>query len=144
MSDEDADSEPERSDGNASGLADEGHDGTPDGPDLTGEAPTSGRSSPTEETTADAAAESLPDSDEPRSATDKADESGFRKDRTAAALLAILFGSFGAHRFYLGSTVLGVLYLCFSWTLVPAVVGLLEGLRLLSVSDERFREKYGD
>jgi hypothetical protein len=62
--------------------------------------------------------------------------------RIVAAILAILLGTFGAHKFYLGKTGVGVLYLCFSWTFVPTIVGIVEGAIYLSKSDEEFREQY--
>jgi len=70
-----------------------------------------------------------------------ADE-GEGPDRVTAALLALLLGGIGAHRFYLGQTGIGVLYLCFSWTLVPALVGFVEGIVYLTKSDEEFRREY--
>ncbi|PSQ04826.1 hypothetical protein BRC92_03715 [Halobacteriales archaeon QS_4_69_31] len=66
------------------------------------------------------------------------------KDRTAAALLAILLGGVGAHKFYLGETGLGLLYLCFFWTAIPAVVGLIEGIIYLTKSEEEFQRQYVD
>lgn len=62
--------------------------------------------------------------------------------RTAAGLLAILLGSVGVHRFYLGRPISGIFYLLFCWTFIPAIVGVLEGIILLSLSDQRFVEKY--
>lgn len=49
-----------------------------------------------------------------------------RKDGTVAILLAVFLGGFGAHHFYLGRVGLGVLYLCFCWTLIPSIVALVE------------------
>lgn len=66
-----------------------------------------------------------------------------RKERITAALLAIFLGGVGAHKFYLGKTGSGILYLLFCWTLIPALIGLIEGLVYLSMSDQRFAEKYG-
>lgn len=66
------------------------------------------------------------------------------KDRTAAGLLAILLGGLGAHHFYLGNTLRGVLYLLFVWTLIPAILGLIEGILYLTKSDEEFQRKYVD
>jgi TM2 domain-containing membrane protein YozV len=63
--------------------------------------------------------------------------------RTAAAIFAILLGSFGVHRFFLGQTGWGILYAVFCWTLIPAVAGLIEGILYLTMSDEEFDEKYG-
>jgi len=62
--------------------------------------------------------------------------------RIVAAVLAIVLGTFGAHKFYLGRTGMGVLYLCFSWTFIPTIVGIIEGAIYLSKSDEEFREQY--
>jgi TM2 domain-containing membrane protein YozV/predicted RNA-binding Zn-ribbon protein involved in translation (DUF1610 family) len=66
-----------------------------------------------------------------------------RKDRVTASVLAILLGSFGAHRFYLGHIGLGFLYLIFFWTWIPGIVGLIEGIIYLTQSDEEFKTKYG-
>ncbi len=64
------------------------------------------------------------------------------KDRVTAGVLALLLGGIGAHKFYLGQTGLGILYLCFSWTLVPALVGFIEGILYLTKTDEEFYQKY--
>lgn len=64
------------------------------------------------------------------------------KDRTTAGILALLLGGIGAHKFYLDETGLGVLYLCFSWTLIPALVGFIEGLLYLTKTDEEFQRQY--
>ncbi|WP_224269617.1 TM2 domain-containing protein [Haloprofundus salinisoli] len=62
--------------------------------------------------------------------------------RLVAALLAILLGSFGAHRFYLGRTKTGLLYLLFFWTGIPGLVGIVEGALYLSKSREEFEARY--
>jgi TM2 domain-containing membrane protein YozV/RNA polymerase subunit RPABC4/transcription elongation factor Spt4 len=64
------------------------------------------------------------------------------KDRVTAALFAIFLGSFGAHRFYLGHIGLGFLYLVFCWTWIPGIVGLIEGIVYLTMSDQQFWTKY--
>lgn len=64
------------------------------------------------------------------------------KDRTTAGILALLLGGIGAHKFYLGETGLGILYLCFSWTLIPAIVGFIEGILYLTKTDEEFQRQY--
>ena len=61
------------------------------------------------------------------------------KNRLVAALLALLLGGIGAHHFYLGRPILGVVYLLFCWTFIPAIVALIEGLVLLCTSDEAFQ-----
>ena len=37
---------------------------------------------------------------------------GSRKDTTVAVLLCLFLGGLGAHRFYLGQSLLGILYIC--------------------------------
>lgn len=49
-----------------------------------------------------------------------------RKNPTTGLLLCLFLGGLGAHRFYLGQTGLGILYACFVWTFVPALVALVE------------------
>ena len=49
-----------------------------------------------------------------------------RRDEIVGVLLALLLGGFGAHHFYLGRTGLGILYLCFFWTGIPAIIGFVE------------------
>jgi TM2 domain-containing membrane protein YozV len=49
-----------------------------------------------------------------------------RKDEVVGVLFALLLGSFGIHHFYLRRDGLGVLYLIFFWTGVPAFLGFVE------------------
>lgn len=64
------------------------------------------------------------------------------KSKTTAGILAILLGGIGAHKFYLGKIGLGILYLVFCWTYIPAILGLIEGIIYLTSSDEKFYYKY--
>lgn len=64
------------------------------------------------------------------------------KTRVSAALFALLLGSFGAHKFYMGDTGLGILYLLFFWTAIPGIIGLIEGIIYLAMSDQDFVRKY--
>mgnify|MGYP000974180703 CR=1 FL=1 len=64
------------------------------------------------------------------------------KNKSTAGILAILLGSFGAHKFYLSKSGLGVLYLLFCWTGIPGVVGIIEGIIYLTMSDRDFALKY--
>jgi TM2 domain-containing membrane protein YozV len=67
---------------------------------------------------------------------------GTEKNRIVAALLALFLGGFGVHRFYLGRSGSGVLYLLFFWTFIPAILALIEFVRLLLMSEETFHQKY--
>ena len=60
------------------------------------------------------------------------------KDKTTAGVLALLLGGFGAHKFYLGQTGSGIVYLLFCWTLIPALVGFIEGISLLTMPQSAF------
>ncbi|MGA2632917.1 MAG: NINE protein [Terracidiphilus sp.] len=49
-----------------------------------------------------------------------------RRDEVVGILLALFLGGFGMHHFYLRRIGLGILYLCFSWTPIPWVLGFIE------------------
>jgi TM2 domain-containing membrane protein YozV len=69
------------------------------------------------------------------------------KNPTTAVLLALFLGGIGAHKFYLGQTGLGILYLIFCWTGIPSVVAVIEAFGLpLAVSkfnQQKMREIAG-
>lgn len=65
------------------------------------------------------------------------------KSKLAAALFALFLGGLGIHKFYLGRIGWGILYLLFCWTFIPALVGFIEGILLLVMSDSDFNRKYG-
>ena len=52
------------------------------------------------------------------------------KRPTIAVLLALFLGGLGAHRFYLGQTRVGMWYLLFSWTGIPALIAFVETFTL--------------
>ncbi len=66
------------------------------------------------------------------------------KDKNAAGLLGIFFGAFGAHKFYLGEPGPGCVYLAMAPLLFPLtwLIGLIEGLQLLGMSQEEFDARY--
>ena len=49
-----------------------------------------------------------------------------RRDEVVGILLALFLGSFGFHHFYLRRTGLGILYACFFWSGIPAILGFFE------------------
>jgi TM2 domain-containing membrane protein YozV len=65
------------------------------------------------------------------------------KNKIAAAIFALLLGGLGIHKFYLGRIGQGILYLVFFWTFIPALVGFVEGIIYLTMSDQAFEAKYG-
>lgn len=66
------------------------------------------------------------------------------KKKSVAGIMAFLLGGVGAHKFYLGNWGLGMVYLA-SLLIVPyisAVIGLIEAIRLFTMSENDFNEKY--
>ncbi len=63
------------------------------------------------------------------------------KNRVAAAILAIFLGDLGIHKFYMGKSGQGILYLVFCWTGIPAIVGIIEGIIYLCDSDTAFAKR---
>ena len=57
------------------------------------------------------------------------------RNKITAGLLALFLGSIGIHKFYLGKPVQGVVYMLLSWTGVPTLISIVEGIVYL-VSDE--------
>lgn len=66
-----------------------------------------------------------------------------KKSRVTAGVLALLVGGLGIHKFYLGKVGLGLVYILFVWTLIPAIIALIEGILYLTQDDEIFGEKQG-
>ncbi len=64
------------------------------------------------------------------------------KKRSTAALLALVAGWCGAHKFYLGETMAGWIYLFWFWTLVPMLLSLYEALLLSQMSLVSFNMTY--
>ena len=64
------------------------------------------------------------------------------KSKTTAVVLAFFLGGFGAHRFYLGQSGRGILYLVFCWTLIPAIIAFIDFFCLLLMSEDEFNRKY--
>lgn len=65
------------------------------------------------------------------------------KSRGLTAVLAIFLGTFGIHKFYLGKAS-GLWYLLFCWTFIPTIIGVIEGIRYLFMSDESFAVMAGE
>lgn len=65
------------------------------------------------------------------------------KNKVAAGVLAFFLGGIGVHKFYLNQAGIGILYLVFSWTFIPALIAFIDAIILLTMSDENFNRKYG-
>ena len=70
------------------------------------------------------------------------------KDKTVAGILGILLGGLGIHKFYLGYTGPGILFLllfiftCGIAGIFTGIVGLIEGIIYLTKSEEEFDQIY--
>lgn len=64
------------------------------------------------------------------------------KSRGLAIVLAIILGSIGAHRFYLGQIKLGVLYLLLSWTGLSLIASWIDAVILILMNESEFQLKY--
>jgi general secretion pathway protein G len=64
------------------------------------------------------------------------------KNQTVAVLLALFLGGLGIHRFYLGKTITGVLYLLFFWTGIPAFIAWIEAIVYALSSQASWAAKY--
>ncbi|MHA1792887.1 MAG: NINE protein [Promethearchaeota archaeon] len=63
-------------------------------------------------------------------------------NKIVAGLLAIFLGGLGIHKFYLGKIGEGILYIIFCWTIIPSIIGFIEGIIYLVMSDDEFYQKY--
>ena len=64
------------------------------------------------------------------------------KDKTTAALLALFLGGIGVHKFYLGQSGTGIVYLLVFWTFIPAIIAFVEAIILFTQSEEKFDAQY--
>lgn len=63
------------------------------------------------------------------------------KDKTTAAILAFFLGGIGVHRFYLGQSGLGILYLLFCWTFIPIIAAFIDFIVFLTMDENNFNPK---
>jgi TM2 domain-containing membrane protein YozV len=66
------------------------------------------------------------------------------KDKNVAAILALFLGGLGVHKFYLGRIGAGVLYLIFSVTFIPSILGLIDFFVLALMDQDEFQRRYGE
>lgn len=64
------------------------------------------------------------------------------KTRTGAILWCFFLGWLGAHKFYLGQTGWGIVYLLFCWTGIPSLAAFIEFIMLLLMSDAEFNRRF--
>ena len=64
------------------------------------------------------------------------------KSKGVAILLCVFLGGLGAHKFYLGQSLKGLLFLALFWTCIPLLVSIFNLIGLLMLSEERFNKIY--
>lgn len=57
---------------------------------------------------------------------------GTMVNKIVYGVLALLFGSFGVHKFYAGKIGKGIMYFIFSWTIIPTILSIIEGISVLT------------
>ena len=67
---------------------------------------------------------------------------GQPRSRVVAGVLAVVTGGVGLHKFYLGRPGWGVVYILLLLTGLSVVLGLIEGVYLLTMREEAFQSKY--
>ena len=64
------------------------------------------------------------------------------KDKNTAAILALFMGTIGVHKFYLGRIGAGIIYLIFSFTFIPTLLGLIDFFVLALMDQDEFNRRY--
>ncbi|MBF0124371.1 MAG: TM2 domain-containing protein [Magnetococcales bacterium] len=67
-----------------------------------------------------------------------------KKSQTVAAVLCLFLGGFGGHRFYLGPTWVGIVYLLLCWTAIPSLIAMVETFIIVFSSQDTWATKYND
>ena len=70
---------------------------------------------------------------------------GPTKSKVAAGVLAIVLGGLGIHKFYLGLVTPGILLIIITVVtcgIVGPIIGLIEGILYLTMTDEQFYDTY--
>ena len=69
---------------------------------------------------------------------------GRGKEKTVAGILGILLGWLGVHHFYLGSPVTGIIEIVVTCVTcgIGSLLGFVEGILILVMSDEEFNQRY--
>ena len=59
-----------------------------------------------------------------------------------AGVLALLLGGLGIHYFYLGKSTGGIVFLLLCCTGIPSLLAFVQGIMMLTMTDEQFLQKY--
>ena len=64
------------------------------------------------------------------------------KNRYVGAILAWFLGGIGIQKFYIGHTGAGILSILFCWTGIPSIIGIIDVVRFLTMTDKKFNKLY--
>lgn len=67
---------------------------------------------------------------------------GQPRSKIVAGVLAVLGGGIGLHKFYLGKPGWGVVYILLIWSGISVILGLIEGIYYLTMSEDAFQRRY--
>ena len=85
---------------------------------------------------------STPQIPSPQSSNGKVTDESKQKNKITTALFAFLLGGLGIHRFYLGEKNAGMLYILLVFACgLSAILGLIDAVKFLMMSDEEFASK---
>ncbi len=63
-------------------------------------------------------------------------------NRNLAIIFSILMGGMGVQKFFTRNYVGGIFMVIFSWTMIPAIIGLIDAFKFSNMTDEEFDERY--
>ena len=64
------------------------------------------------------------------------------RNKSTATLLSFFFGFAGLQKFYFGQLNKGILSIVFCWTFIPMLIGLIDFIKLASMTESKFDDKY--
>ena len=64
------------------------------------------------------------------------------KSRGVTIAFALILGGLGVHKFYLGKILSGVLYLILSFTFLPMILAICDGMYYIIIGENKFNKKY--
>lgn len=99
---------------------------------------------PTANNTYRAATTVPPYTSQPGSGVSAAKTNKKYKNKLVAGLLAIFLGSFGIHKFYLRQPIFGIIYILLSSTFISVILGIIDGIIILCMKQDKFDTKYNN
>ena len=64
------------------------------------------------------------------------------RNKSTATILSFFFGTLGFQKFYLGESNKGVVSILFCWTFIPLLIGLIDFIKLATMNDVKFNDRY--